>query len=124
MDLDRLGDLCLDAAFAVHRELGPGLLESVYETCLIMELEALQLRVVSQAQVPIVYRGRTLSTPLRLDLVVEETVILEVKAVDRLLPVHAAQLLTYMKLADKPLGYLLNFNTPLLRDGIRRLIRT
>jgi GxxExxY protein len=113
----------VDSSFAVHEELGPGLLESVYLACLRHELGRRDLAVAIEIPVPIDYRGARLDCSYRIDLLVEDTVIVEVKAVERLLPVHDAQLLTYLKLARKRLGLLLNFNVPKIRDGIRRLAR-
>jgi GxxExxY protein len=113
----------VDSSFAVHEELGPGLLESVYLACLRHELGRRDLAVAIEIPVPIDYRGARLDCGYRIDLLVEDTVIVEVKAVERLLPVHDAQLLTYLKLARKRLGFLLNFNVPKIRDGIRRLAR-
>ena len=113
----------VDAAFAVHRALGPGLLESVYEQCLIHELHSRGLRVARQVLLPIRYREITIDAGLRLDLLVESILIVEIKAIERIMPIHEAQLLTYLKLADKELGLLINFNVPLIKDGIRRIIR-
>ena len=111
----------VDAAFAVHSALGPGLLESVYEQCLVHELTSRDQKIARQVTLPIQYRGMTIEAGLRLDMLVNELVIVEVKAIERLLPVHEAQLLTYLKLAQKRLGILVNFNVPLIKDGIRRL---
>jgi GxxExxY protein len=113
----------VDAALKVHKALGPGLLESVYEACLCHEFGTRGLGFERQKALPIVYDGVTLPDVLRLDLVVEDQVIVEVKAVERLLPVFDAQLLTYLKLADMRLGLLMNLNVAVLRDGIRRLVR-
>lgn len=112
----------VDAAIKVHRALGPGLLESVYERCLDHELRMRGLKVEHQKSYPIIYEGLELESALRLDLVVEDSVVLELKSVDTILPVHEAQLLTYLKLSGKRLGLLLNFNVQLMRDGIRRKI--
>ncbi len=112
----------LDAAFKVHTALGPGLLESVYEACLAHELRLMGLKVESQVSFPIVYEGMTVESGFRLDLLVEECVIVEVKAVDIMNPVYKAQLLTYLKLTNTRLGLLLNFNIIHLRDGIDRLV--
>lgn len=113
----------VDAAFAVHSALGPGLLESVYEQCLVIELRARNLRVARQVTLPITYRENVIDAGLRLDLIVDDLVIVEIKAIERLLAVHEAQLLTYLKLAHRDIGLLINFNVPLIKDGIRRLIR-
>ena len=112
----------VDAALKVHRTLGPGLLESVYEACLRHELERRGYAVQSQITYPIHYEAITLETALRVDLLVQDLAIVELKAVEQVLPVHQAQLLTYMKLAHKRLGLLLNFNVPLMRDGIFRKV--
>jgi GxxExxY protein len=121
-DADALGRHIVDAAFQVHRALGPGLLEAVYAACLRHELTARGLRVAAQLPVPVVYRGIRLDCGFRLDLLVEDMVVVEIKAVEQHNRLYEAQLLTYLKLANKPLGYLINFNTPLIRDGIRRFI--
>ena len=106
----------------MHKELGPGLLESVYEYCLIEELKSRNLTINSQMRLPIVYKGEKLNKEFIIDVLVEDLIIIELKAVEILLPVHEVQLLTYMKLADKKLGYLINFNVSLIKDGIKRKI--
>jgi GxxExxY protein len=111
-----------DCGMRVHTVLGPGLLESIYEECLCHELNRAGLRFRRQVESPIKYGDVTLSAALRLDLVVEDTVVVEVKAVEQILKVHEAQLLTYLRLAGKRLGLLLNFNTAHFRDGIRRMV--
>jgi GxxExxY protein len=112
----------IGAAIEVHRTLGPGLLESIYMPCLQFELAARQLRWVSQHAVPIVYKGMTLGSAYRIDLIVEDLVVVELKSVERLLPVHQAQVLTYARLVNCPVGLLINFNSPKLVDGVKRLI--
>lgn len=112
----------LSAAIEVHRTLGPGLLESTYMSCFQFELHARKLRFVTQRVIPIVYKGMTLDTTYRVDLIVEDVVVVETKSVETLLKVHEAQTLTYMKLTDCPAGLLINFNVPRLMDGVRRLI--
>lgn len=119
--LNALGSRIIGAAIAVHRELGPGLLEGIYETCLTKELDLAGLRWQRQVVLPIHYKGQRLDSALRLDLLVEDAVVLEVKAVETLLPVHEAQLLTYLRLTAKRLGYILNFNVPVMRQCIRRI---
>jgi GxxExxY protein len=114
--------LVVDAAFAVHSQLGAGLLESVYEACLAYELRGRALKVARQVALPIRYRGVRLDGALRLDLVVENCVIVEIKAIDDLAPVHTAQVLTYLKLSGLRLGLLINFNVARIREGIRRVI--
>lgn len=110
------------AAIAVHRALGPGLLESTYASCLKYELGARQIRFITERLVPIVYRGAALEGGYRVDLIVEEAIVVEIKSVERLLPVHQAQLLTYVGLTGCPAGLLLNFNVPRLVDGVKRVI--
>jgi GxxExxY protein len=112
----------IGAAIAVHRELGPGLFESVYEACLAYELERRSLKVERQKTLPVSYKEITLEQGYRLDLVVQNEVIVELKSLERLQPVHEAQLLTYLKLSRYRLGLLINFNVPVLRHGIRRLV--
>jgi GxxExxY protein len=112
----------LDAAFAVHQTLGPGLLESTYEICLEHELRLREHDVRRQVALPVVYDTVKLDAGYRIDLIVDGVVIVEVKSVDALAPVHEAQVLTYLKLSERRLGYLINFNVVLLKQGIRRLI--
>ncbi len=121
-DTERVATQIVDAAFKVHSTLGPGLLESVYETCLVHELEKRDLIVRKQMTLPVIYDELRLDAGLRLDLLVEDRVIVELKAVDRLLPVFEAQVLTYLKLTGKRLGLLINFNVPRIKDGIKRFI--
>lgn len=121
-EVDATARAIVDAAVKVHKTLGPGLLESVYEACLYHELVQRGLRVERQVAVPIVYDGITLREGLRLDLLVNNLVICELKAVESLQPVHQAQLLTQLRLSGKRLGLLLNFNVALMKDGIRRLV--
>ncbi|MBS1765820.1 MAG: GxxExxY protein [Acidobacteria bacterium] len=112
----------VDAAFKVHSALGPGLLESVYEICMVHELEKRGLEVARQIEIPVEYDGRRLDSGLRLDLLIAGTVIVELKAVEQVLPVHKAQLLSYLRLSDKPVGLLINFYVPLIKDGIQRMV--
>ena len=119
-DTDITG-LIIGAAIEVHRELGPGLLEAVYHACMVRELRDRGVSFVAH-QVPVIYKGNPLELNYRVDLLVEDHVVVELKAVHALDAVHVAQVLTYMKLARRPLGLLLNFNVPVLKDGIRRLI--
>jgi GxxExxY protein len=121
---DALTSAVIGAAIEVHRALGPGLFESVYEECLAWELEHRSLPARRQLALPIVYKGNTLTASYRIDLLVEERLVVEVKAVERFLPVHDAQMLTYLKISGVAVGLLLNFNTPVLKDGIRRFART
>jgi GxxExxY protein len=112
----------LAAAIEVHRGLGPGLLESAYLQCVQFELSQRKHRFVTQRALPIVYKGMQLDTSYRVDLIVEDSVVVEVKSVAALLPVHQAQVLTYMKLTRCPVGLLINFNVPRLMDGVKRLV--
>ena len=122
-DVERLAKIVLDAAFKVHRELGPGLLESVYERCLCYELRKMGLAVENQVSLPVMYDGHLIDAGLRLDILVERRLIVELKAIEQTLPVHDAQLFTYLKLTGNRLGLLINFNVPLLKDGIKRIVR-
>jgi GxxExxY protein len=120
-ELNAITATIIGSAIAVHRQLGPGLLESVYETCLAYELSEAGLSVQRQVHLPIRYRGVTIDGGYRIDLLVADQVVVEVKAVKSLESIHEAQLLTYLKLSDCRVGLLLNFNVELLKDGIRRL---
>ena len=121
-DLSGVTRSIIGAAIEVHRHLGPGLLESAYEECLCYELSQAGLRFRRQVAVPVMYKGLKLTCDYRLDLIVEDSVIVEIKTVDNLLPIHSAQLLTYLKATNKPVGLLINFNLPVLKDGIKRLV--
>ena len=112
----------VDAAITVHSVIGRGLLESAYVACLALELRARGLNVRSQVPLPIIYGGQQIDVAYRIDLLVEDTVIVEAKAVARLLPVHEAQLLSYLRLSDKRIGFLLNFHVSRMRDGIKRMV--
>jgi GxxExxY protein len=116
-----LTDAIIGAAITVHRELGPGLLESVYEKCLALELTKSGLQIASQKEIPLAYKGLALESGFRADLIVENKVLIELKSIDQLLPVHTAQVLTYLKLSNLRTGLLINFNVPLLKNGIKRL---
>ena len=118
---NNIASAIVDAAFAVHKALGPGLLESIYEVCLLHELEKRGLNAARQVSLPVVYDDVRLDAGLRLDLVVENQVVVELKAVEMLLPVHKAQVLTYLKLSGHRLGLLVNFNTALIKQGIQRI---
>ncbi|HOY29406.1 MAG TPA: GxxExxY protein [Flavobacteriales bacterium] len=122
MKHNELSSLVIKSAITVHRELGPGLLESVYQVCLLAELKHSGLRVEQQLAVPITYKGQRLANDLRIDMLVEDRLIIEIKAVEELHPVHTAQLLTYLRLTNKKLGLLINFNTIKLVDGLERVI--
>jgi GxxExxY protein len=122
MDYNKLTQKIIAAAIEVHKELGPGLLESVYEYCMVEELINMGLNVKSQVKLPIIYKGKTLNKEFYIDLLIEDKIVIELKAVEIILPVHEVQLVTYLKLADKRLGLLINFNVPLLKEGIRRRV--
>ena len=120
--VERVGKNVLNAAFQVHKSLGPGFVEKIYEEALCIELAARGIRFERQKVIQIYYRERPIGVH-RLDLLVEESVIVEVKSVEQLLPVHEAQLISYLSATGLRLGYLLNFNSQLLKDGIRRIVR-
>jgi len=122
MDIEEIGKQVVDAAYQVHTTLGPGLLESSYETCLAHELSLRNLSFELQKSLPINYKGLKLSAGYRIDIIVESQIIIELKSVELLQPIHKAQLLTYLKLSGCTLGYLINFNVPLLKDGLRRVV--
>ena len=123
MELNQLSSQIIKAAINVHKELGPGLLESVYQLCMVIELRIMGIKVQSEVPLPIFYRDqRVHEEGFRLDLLVEDTIIVELKSVDKVQDVHKKQLLTYLRLANKPLGLLINFNETLLKDGITRII--
>ena len=119
-DLDVIARAIVDAGLAVHRALGPGLLESVYEGCLEHELRLRRVAVARQVVAPIDYKGHRIEGAYRLDLLVEGAIVIEVKSVEALSRLHEAQLLTYLKLSGLTLGFLMNFNVPLFKDGVRR----
>ena len=123
-ELNVLTQKIIGAAIEVHRHLGPGLLESAYETCLAYELGQLGLRVERQKALPLVYKDIHLDQGYRLDLLVEQKVIVELKVVEQITPVHEAQLLSYLKFSGCEIGLLINFNVKLLKNGIRRFIMT
>ena len=122
-ELNRLSEAIIGAAIAVHRELGPGLLESAYEACLAFELIDRGLCVARQKELPIIYRSVRVDCGYRLDLLVEEMVIVELKAIDKLQPIHEAQLMSYLKLSGCHLGLLINFNVRVLKEGLKRIVR-
>jgi GxxExxY protein len=122
MELNQISGLIIDSAIKVHTALGPGLLENVYEACLKHELFKRKLKVMNQVDLPVIYDGVTIDIGYRLDLLVEDSVIIELKAVERLNSIHEAQLLSYLKLSDKKLGLLINFNASRLKHDIKRLV--
>ena len=121
-DRDELTGRIIGAAIDIHRQLGPGLLESTYEECMVYELNERGIAYERQVELPIHYKGKQLPGNYRIDLLVAQQIILELKSVQKLEPVHDAQLLTYLKLANKRCGLLLNFNVPVMKQGIRRLL--
>jgi GxxExxY protein len=121
-DVNRITDGIIGAAIAVHRELGPGLLESAYEACLAYELVQRGMAIERQKELPVVYRGVRLDCGYRMDLLVRDQVVVEIKAVDRLEPIHTAQLLSYLKLSGRKVGLLINFNQKMLKNGVKRVV--
>jgi len=121
---NRLTSTIIGAAIKVHRETGPGLLESVYLPCLTFEVRQCGLVVETQWPIPLVYRGIHLEAGYRADMLVGDTVIVELKCVEALAPIHTAQMLTYLRLARKPVGLLINFNVPVLKDGVKRILNS
>ena len=122
--IEQIAKIIVNSAFKVHKELGPGLLEKVYEACLVYEITKAGFEVKRQVEVPIIYDGVTLKEYLRLDIIVENSIIIEVKAVDIVNPVWNAQIISHLKLTNNELGFLINFNVPLIKNGIKRFINT
>jgi len=120
--LNVLSGKIIGGAIQVHTALGPGMLESAYEACLLSELEENQINVQSQVELPAVYKGNKIDAGYRIDLLVENSIIVELKAVEKIRPIHMAQILSYLKLGELSLGLLLDFNVPHLKDGIRRIV--
>jgi GxxExxY protein len=120
MELNRITEKIIGCAIEVHKHLGPGLLESAYEECLVFELLHTGLKAEKQKQVPVVYKEIHLDCGYRIDILVENTVIIELKTIELFSPVHVAQILTYMKFAQKSIGLLINFNVTVLKNGIKR----
>jgi len=121
-DIERMATVAVDAAFSVHTELGPGLLETAYEGCFAHELDLRGVSYQRQLPVPLNYKGKLIEVGFRADVLVEQRLLIELKAVEELVPVHQAQVITYLKLLHLPLGLLINFNTVLIKDGIRRIL--
>ncbi|OIP29557.1 MAG: GxxExxY protein [Deltaproteobacteria bacterium CG12_big_fil_rev_8_21_14_0_65_43_10] len=121
MEINQITEKIIGAAIEIHKTIGPGLLESAYEECLCYELSRARISFKRQVDLPVKYKEVKLDCGYRIDLLVEEEVIIELKTVEKLLPIHEAQLLTYLKMMDKRLGLLINFNVPVLRDGIKRI---
>ena len=124
MQVNEVSGIVVDSAMKVHSALGPGLLESAYEVCLIRELQKRGLRVESQVPIPVQYDGEMLNVGYRADLLVEGLVLVELKAIELVLPIHKAQLLSYLRLSGKQVGLLINFNVEHLRNGIKRIINS
>ena len=120
--LDQISHSIIGAAIEVHRHLGPGLLESAYEVCLVFEIKRLGMKVEEQKPLPVVYKEVKLDCGYRLDLVVEDEIIVEIKAIEKLLPIHDAQVLSYLRLTRKKVGLLMNFHVPVLKDGLKRIV--
>ena len=119
---NRITEKVIGCAIAVHKALGPGLLESAYEECLCYELSLTGLTFARQVTLPVVYKGVNLDCGYKMDIVVEDTIVVELKTVEKLLPIHHAQLLSYLKLSKRSVGLLINFNVPVLKDGIKRIV--
>lgn len=120
--MNEITEVIIGKAIEVHKELGPGLLESAYDSCLVYELQEAELKVETQKPLPLIYKGMKIDSGYRLDLLVEDSVIVELKSVETLLPIHRAQLLSYLKLSGLSLGLLINFNVEALRHGIQRVV--
>ena len=121
-DIERMATIAVDAAFSVHKELGPGLLETAYEGCFAHELDLRGVKYQRQLPVPLNYKGKVIEVGFRADVVLEQRFLIELKAVEQLAPIHQAQVITYLKLLRFPLGLLINFNTVLIKDGIHRVL--
>ncbi len=121
-NLELLAKKIVDSFYQVHKEMGPGLLESIYTNCLITELKSRNLEIFQEVQIPLYYKGQLLPKEFRLDLIVENEIIIEVKSVEVVNPVYAAQIISYLKLTKKRIGFVVNFNVPLIKKGIRRYV--
>jgi GxxExxY protein len=121
-NIERIGKTIVHSAIKVHRALGPGLLESVYQKCLTYELEKTGLTVACEVPLPVKYQTVIIDAGFRIDMMIQKTIIIENKTVNKIAPIHEAQLLTYLKLTNLRLGFLLNWNVPLMKDGIKRMI--
>ena len=125
MELNQLSSQIIKAAINVHKELGPGLLESVYQSCMVIELNDMNIKTESQVPLPVFYHGQKVNEEgFRLDLLVDDRIVVELKSVEKVQPVHKKQLLTYLRLTKKPLGLLINFNESMLKEGITRIINS
>jgi GxxExxY protein len=121
-DVEEMATMAVDAAFSVHKELGPGLLESAYEACFAHELELRGVKYQRQLPVPLNYKGKLIEVGFRADIVIEQRLLIELKAVEGIIPVHQAQVITYLKILCLPLGLLINFNEVLIKNGIHRIL--
>lgn len=121
-EFERIGKEIIDSCFTVHKEMGPGLLESVYEMCLMKEFELRGINAESQVVIPLRYKGYELSKEFKIDILVEDEIILELKAAENISHVYVAQIISYLKLTDKRLGYLINFNVPLMKNSVQRFV--
>lgn len=122
MDIEKIASIIVDSALKVHRTLGPGLLESAYQVCLAYELNSRGLRVECEVPMPIHYEGKTIEPGYRVDMLVENCIIIENKSVEQMNPIYEAQLITYLKLSNCWLGFLINWNSPRLKDGLKRIV--
>ena len=121
-ELEAIGKVLVDSIFQVHKALGPGLLESAYQACLAHELRKRSLKVQCEVTLPVRYDGIEIDAGYRIDMLIEEDIVVENKSVQAIAPIHEAQLLTYLKLSDRRLGFLVNWNVPLIKDGIKRMV--
>ena len=121
-DIERIASKVVDSVFKVHQYFGAGMLESIYESALCRELEKNKISFVSQVSIPVFYDDELLGDGFRADIIIEDSILLELKACEKLLPVHRAQTLSYMRLSNKPLGFLINFNNQMIKNGIVRII--
>ncbi len=122
LETERLAKIVIDSCFVVHKEMGPGLLEKVYEACLCAELKSRQLHFEKQKSFPLFFKGEKLDIDHRVDLVIENKIIIEIKSVERTIDIYQAQLLSYLKLSGLKLGFLVNFNSSLMKEGIKRVV--
>lgn len=121
-EIDRLAKEIVDCAYTVHKEIGPGLLENAYEILMVEEITSRGLSVKTQVPLIVKYKGTKVDMAYRLDLVIEDKILIELKSCEKLLPIHEAQILTYLKLSDYSLGFLMNFGSTLIKDGLRRFV--
>ena len=122
MEYNKISGIILDACIAVHKIMGPGLLESIYEQCLMKEFELRAVKAINQVPISLIYKGYELSRELKIDILVENEIILELKSSEIMHPVYEAQIISYLKLTNKKLGFLINFNVPVLKDGFKRYV--